>query len=131
MGLVFYLIAMALIIISSNNSVYFKVSEMFPDYKKSNIQLGYTGTLVVLFTLLYILNYVFTNEGFFFTVPERRILGRNIPRKALYDGKAVSFEFDSVGSGMCGEEGCHNYGMIKGCPGTRLYGSENIGDDVW
>ena len=130
MGLLIYLLTLVIIVVASNQSIFYRVSEIFKDRQKSTIQIGFTGVLVALFTLCYIINYLFTKEGFFFEVPEKRILGRNIPREAIYNGKPISFQFDSVGSGMCSEESCNNYGMIKGCPNGRFYGTGNTDDNI-
>jgi hypothetical protein len=133
MGLLIYLLTLAIIVVGSNQSIFYKVSDIFKERDKSTIQLGFTVALVALFTMFYFINYLITKEGFFFEVSDPRILGRNmkrIPRDAIYDGKPISFEFDSVGSGMCSEAGCNNYGMIKGCPNGRSYGTGNTDDNV-
>lgn len=130
MGLLIYLLTCAIIVIASNQSIFYKVSDIFKEREKSTIQLGFTAALVAVFTLCYLINYLITKEGFFFTVPEKRILGRNIPREAIYNGKPITFKFDSVGSGMCSEESCNSYGMIKGCPNDRYYGTENTDDSM-
>lgn len=132
MGLLIYLLTLVIIVVASNQSIFFKVSKMkmFETLEKSTIQIGFTVALVALFTLFYLINYLFTKEGFFFVAPQNPILGRNIPREAIYNGKPISFQFDSVGSGMCSEESCNNYGMIKGCPNGRYYGTENTDDNI-
>ena len=130
MGLLIYLLTLVIIVVGSNQSIFYRVSEIFKDRQKSTIQMGFTVALVALFTLCYVINYLFTKEGFFFEAPQNPILGRNMPRQAIYDGKPISFQFDSVGSGMCSEESCNNYGMIKGCPNGRFYGTENTDDNI-
>jgi hypothetical protein len=132
MGLLIYLLTLAIIVVGSNQSIFYKVSDIFKERDKSTIQLGFTVALVGLFTMFYFINYLITKEGFFFQVsdPKYRILGRNMKRDAIYDGKPISFEFDSVGSGMCSEAGCNNYGMIKGCPNGRFYGTGNTDDTI-
>ena len=119
MGLLIYLITLAIIVVASNQSIFYKVSEIFKDREKATIQIGFTVCLGLVFTLCYVLNGIFMKEGFFFVAPQNPILGRNIPRKAIYDGKPITFEFDSVGSGM-----------IKGCPNGRYYGTENTDDSI-
>ena len=135
MGLLIYLLTLVIIVVGSNQSIFYKVSEIFKERDKSTIQLGFTAALVAVFTMFYFINYLITKEGFFFVVsdPEDRILGRNtnrIPRDSIYDGKPISFKFDSVGSGMCSQESCNNYGMIKGCPNGRFYGTGNTDDTI-
>lgn len=130
MGLLIYLLTLVIIVVASNQSIFYKVSEIFKEREKSTIQLGFTVALVALFTLCYVINYLFTKEGFFFEVTPKRILGRNMPREAIYNGKPISFQFDSVGSGMCSQESCNSYGMIKGCPNDRYYGTENTDDSI-
>lgn len=132
MGFLIYLLTLAIIAVASNQSIFYKfsVSEYLKNKDKTTVQFYFTGIFAILFTLFYFVNYVITKEGFFFVAPQNPILGRNMPREAIYDGKPISFQFDSVGSGMCSEESCNNYGMIKGCPNGRYYGTENTDDNV-
>jgi hypothetical protein len=118
--------------VASNQKIFYKFSEFdfFKNYEKFKVQMIFTGAVVGLFTVFYVINYLVTKEGFFFVAPQNPILGRNMPRKAIYNGKPITFDFDSVGSGMCTEESCNNYGMIKGCPNGRFYGTENTDDNI-
>jgi hypothetical protein len=129
-----YLIALFFIIIASLNVLFEKFSKMdlvvSQRFSPTINQLVYTSIIVVLFTIFYML--LATKEGFFFTAPQNPILGRNMARDAAFDtDRQLTFSFDSVGSGMCSDDGCNSYGMIKGCPNAKSYGRGNTDDSVW
>ena len=132
MGLLIYLLILIIIGFASNQKIFYKfsISDFCKEKDKDTVQVYFTVIFAAIFTFLYVLNYFFTKEGFFFVAPQNRILGRNMPREAIYNGKPITFKFDSVGSGMCSEESCNSYGMIKGCPNDRYYGTENTDDSI-
>jgi hypothetical protein len=100
--------------------------EKFKEYKPLNMLV-----LMVAFTIIFFILKFMSGENFFFQVSEKRTLGRNMPRDAVYtDDKGVSFEFDRIGSGMCSDGGCNSYGMIKGCPNGNMRGRGNTDDSV-
>ena len=79
-------------------------------------------------------------ENFFFVAPENRALPRNLktdqevsfpPREAIYTSdRPINFSFSTVGSGQCEQGGCQAYGIIKGCPGQKTFGSNQFEDTV-
>lgn len=81
-----------------------------------------------------------TKEDFFFVAPENRVLPRNLkndqqvsfpPREAIYtSNRPINFSFTTVGSGNCDQGGCQAYGIIKGCPGQKTFGSNQFEDKV-
>lgn len=81
-----------------------------------------------------------TKEDFFFVAPENRVLPRNLktdqdvsfpPREAIYTSdRPINFSFTTVGSGSCDQGGCQAYGIIKGCPGQKTFGSNQFEDKV-
>lgn len=81
-----------------------------------------------------------TKEDFFFVAPENRALPRNLkteqdvsfpPRQAIYTSdRPINFSFSTVGSGKCDQGGCMAYGIIKGCPGQKTFGSNQFEDKV-
>jgi len=116
-------------------SVLFMILAASPSLQQSFVQFTekpdennmlFTLCIVGVFSLLYYI--VRSNEkcqycdkeNFIFEVTPNRILGRNLPRDAIYaSDKSINFEFDRVGSGMCSEGECRTYGLIKGCPDGR------------
>lgn len=129
-----FFIALIFIALASLQVLFKKFSELelvrAENYTDTTKQLIYTVLILVAFSIIYY--FIGSREGFFFTVPEKRTLGRNFPREAAYDDeRQVTFSFDSVGSGMCSDDGCNSYGIIKGCPGARSYGRGNTDDSVW
>lgn len=121
-----FLILFALICIAFYKPYYEMIdskvdNKMYPQF----IYLG------IMFVLLLIVHFAIPpKEGFFFEVTPHRTLGRNMPRQSIFDGKPITFSFDSIGSGMCGDSGCNSYGMIKGCPDARVYGGESTDDNI-
>lgn len=81
-----------------------------------------------------------TKEDFFFVAPENRALPRNLktdqevsfpPREAIYTSdRPINFSFSTVGSGSCDQGDCQAYGIIKGCPGQKTFGSNQFEDKV-
>ena len=81
-------------------------------------------------------------ENFFFVPPtdEGRILLRNIkddkevsfpPRESIYKSdRPINFQFSTVGSGKCDQGDCQAYGIIKGCPGQKVFGRNQFEDNV-
>jgi hypothetical protein len=130
-----YLLAVLFILLVSSRQVSDAFINMIQDsdLSPSTSQILYSVSAVLLFSFFY---YMLTcsnraedeeeQENFFFIPPTREgeTLGRNAPRDAVYnDNRGVTFNFDSVGSGMCSSANCHDDGLIKGCPGrNNLYG---------
>lgn len=83
-----------------------------------------------------------TKEDFFFVAPDEqgRTIFRNTkndqqvsfpPREAIYTSdRPINFSFTTVGSGNCDQGGCQAYGIIKGCPGQKTFGSNQFEDKV-
>ena len=138
-----YLLAVLFILAVSSRQLFnWFVSTMQQSYGMTAemSELIYGMTAVILFSLFY---YVLscscikqqhphedTEENFFFipTKRQNQILGRNAPRDAVYtDSDGVTFHFSSPGSGMCSDESCNDYGLIKGCPGrNHIFGEGNV-----
>jgi hypothetical protein len=132
-----YLLAVLFILLVSSRQVSDSFINMIQEsnLSSSTSQILYSVASVLLFSFFY---YMLTcscsgraedeeeQENFFFMPPTREgeTLGRNAPRDAVYsDNRGVTFNFDSVGSGMCSSPNCHDDGIIKGCPGRHnLYG---------
>ena len=128
-----FFIALVFIALASLQVLFKKFSELemvrAENYTDTMKQIIYTVLILLAFSLVYY--FMGSREGFFFEVPEKRTLGRNFPREAIYDDeRGVTFSFDSVGSGMCSDDGCNSYGIIKGCPGARSYGRGNTDDSI-
>lgn len=120
-----FLIIFALICIAFYKPYYGNLDNLLDN--KTYTQFIYLGTM---FVTLLIIHLALPKEGFFFEVTPHRILGRNLPRDSIFDGKPITFEFDAIGSGMCGKDGCNSYGMIKGCPNARTYGTSSTDDSI-
>ena len=131
-----YLLAVLFILLVSSRQVSDSFINMIQEsnFSPSTSQILYSVAAVLLFSFFY---YMLTcssrseededeQENFFFipTPREDQVLGRNDPRDAVYkDNVGVTFNFDSVGSGMCSSANCTDEGIIKGCPGRHnLYG---------
>ncbi len=130
-----YLLAVLFILLVSSRQVSDSFINMIQEsnFSTSTSQILYSVAAVLIFSFFY---YMLTcgkrgedeqeEENFLFipTPKEDKILGLNYPRDAVYKDKAgVTFNFDSVGSGMCSSANCHDDGIIKGCPGRyNLYG---------
>jgi hypothetical protein len=120
-----FLIAFALICIAFYRPYYDKLYNIIDD--KMYPQFIYLAAMFVILLITYL---ALPKEGFFFEVTPHRVLGRNLPRESIFDGKPITFAFDSIGSGMCGKDGCNSYGMIKGCPNARTYGNGSADDTI-
>ena len=131
-----YLLAVLFILLVSSRQVSDAFINMIQDsdLSPSTSQILYSVAAVLLFSFFY---YMLTcsgrseedeqeQENFLFVPPTREgeTLGRNVPREAVYNGNVgLTFNFDSVGSGMCSSPNCHDDGIIKGCPGRHnVYG---------
>jgi hypothetical protein len=128
-----YLLAVLFILLVSSRQMsdYFATMMESSEMSSSTAQLVYSIMAVALFSLFYYLSCDHHERENFFFVPtprDDRVLGRNEPREAVFDSnKGVTFDFSTVGSGMCNEHGCNDYGLIKGCPGkNHLYGDGSI-----
>lgn len=126
-----YLFAVFFIIIASLQILSNKIMNLtvLQSYSPTVKQAAYSLLIVSLFSICY---FIFgMKEGFFmdFSNIDNRVLGRNLPRDAIYqDDRGVHFEFDRVGSGACKDGACHAYGIIKGCPGSKLFGVGGVTD---
>jgi hypothetical protein len=138
-----YLLAVLFILLVSSRQVSDSFINMIQEsnlsLSPSTSQILYSVAAVLLFSFFY---YMLTcssrrseedeeeQENFFFipTPREDQVLGRNDPRDAVYkDNVGVTFNFDSVGSGMCSSAKCTDEGIIKGCPGrNNLYGEGGL-----
>jgi hypothetical protein len=125
MNLIRFLITLSLIVVAFYKPLYAKLDGALDN--KTYTQFVYLGVLAV---VLLVSCLVLPQENFFFEVTPHRILGRNLPRQAIFDGKPITFSFNSVGSGMCTDNGCNSYGMIKGCPNARGYGIGSTDDSI-
>ncbi len=120
-----FLITIALICLAFYKPFYEKLDGLIDN--KMYQQFIYLGALIL---ISLIVKFASPKEGFFFEVTPNRTLGRNLPRSTIFDGKPITFSFDSIGSGMCGKDGCNSYGMIKGCPNARTYGGPSTDDSI-
>jgi len=128
-----FFIALVFIALASLQVLFKKFSELemvrAENYTDTMKQIIYTVLILLAFSVVYY--FMGSREGFFFEVTPNPILGREFPREAIYkDERGVTFSFDSVGSGMCSDDGCNSYGIIKGCPGARSYGRGNTDDSI-
>ena len=119
-----YLLSVLFMILAASPSIQQSFAQL--SGKTDDNQMWFTLCIVGVFSLLYYILRISEKcrhcdqEDFIFEVTPNRILGRNLPRDAVYDSnKSVNFEFDRVGSGMCSNGECRSYGLIKGCPDGR------------
>lgn len=128
-----YLIAILFILLVSSQQLFSFFSSLMEGSEMSPamVQIIYSVSAIVIFSFLYYMvkSSKYGRENFFFipSSQEEHVLGRNKPRDAVFDSdKAVTFDFSSVGSGMC-DQGCNDYGLIKGCPGRHhAYGQGSV-----